>query len=342
MVFNFPKLNLRCAMRRFRVPSSYRKYGNILKDIENYATRTPEVLDSIGRFIRIYDPELRCENGSFLKCVQGNIEAVGKVIRQVGDQRFDIDILGARLDKGALEITLLDDRFSIKVEKTSIEKLRWTEGESASIQAFSMDASITLGIASVDAIAPIKRGATHLVFYDQAYPISIKRLVDEFTRSFESPVLYTSQSAREVFATLLSFEDSDDGTSLDVFSEFTTNADLAWLDCSYSPEFATQLGVFEKARNPTTTVVAFIKTSMDVFPIIESLNFGDIEALWVIDEEGRLDPTRTRTRVLDGDLRRASIMNAIYEYKEAKFEADLLGEPFSEEIPFPEIWEPIF
>ncbi len=316
-----------------------------MDDLEHYAPRKPEVLDSVGRFIRIYAPDLRCENGSFLECAQNGITEKGAVIRQVGNQRFDIDLLGGRLEKGELKITLLEDVFSVKIETTSMKKLRWQKGAVQTHCTFPIGEKITLDSSPIDNIAPIKRGATHLVFYNEAHPIVVSTLVKSVTKKFTSSAFYYSNEVLEGLEARdcdLSFTDDTGQHSVDVFAAFTSNSDLAWLDCSYSPEFCKQLVEFEKLRNPTTTVLAFVKTGEDVFPIIESLSFGNIEALWVIDEHKRLDPTRTRTRIFEGDQKRAEIMRAISEYREEKFEADLLGEPFEKEIPFPEMWEPIF
>ncbi|GEM_PF-4759073 len=323
-----------------------------MKDIEVYEMRRAQVLDSRARYVRVYDPFLRCENGSFVECKQGEKIEVGRILKQVGEQRFDVDLLGAILENGPVELSLLGLEWGVDDSVNMFTKLRWSEGLLSEDHEYELDGVIKTGLLPIDTLAPIVRGASHLVFYEEGRAFDPDGLIKNLLSHFQFPIGYSCQSNFPAF-TNQDFHESkqskmflDDlpgeDSNLDIFSFFTRRADVVFVNTRYTPTFSKALEGFESDRNPTSTVLAFVKTPMDVFPIIESLNFGNTEAIWVINAEGVLDPGRTRTRILEGDSQRAKMMAAIHDYKEEKFEADLLGEPFEMELPYPELWEPTF
>lgn len=153
----------------------------------------------------------------------------------------------------------------------------------------------------VDTISPLFRGETILVFYPNTISPYFEFLVSKVSEFFSSSVaasafnndFFMSDTAN--LDALLFDDSSDSESSLSVFDMFTQSADLAWVHLSYCPKLAKRLKQFEVNRNSSTTVFLFIATDDDIFPIVESLGFGNPESVWIVDENGILDPLRTRS-----------------------------------------------
>lgn len=86
-----------------------------------------EVIDNRDRFVRIYDPTQNHTNHSFITIYQEGHECIGKIIRQYGQHRIDVDLLSGRLNLGNIKVSKSTKSYGITTGNIKYSELKWEE-----------------------------------------------------------------------------------------------------------------------------------------------------------------------------------------------------------------------